>query len=386
MRNRQYTIAYAVFFLLCCFAIATANGQDPTVKQIRKASEPQRISDWALSGIVWSDASLTEKLARRAENDDLAESERNEIRDIATKARRAVKAMKRFGWTQLRRSSSENQMTRREQSPRNRGQRDGLATRKRRGMQSLPPSKRLDTETPVGRDDPGIDDEMRGKETDLDIDQYRVDDVVDETPRERANLADAIEDGVEKAIASSPSRGIDGENPAHISLRESQTRSNTMPFKPDAIRDNDDFDPDTDYLVNNPLGMFPDNPDSVNYTEEDDDIDPNKRDLSPDGEDELLRSLRQDEAEPRNLAKRRQRSDYRQYTNPDGPAIADARWVQLHLDANQMHWDRYADQSPSIEDVRDAYQRMVVQARLAIENASDDTLKGALRELFTRSE
>jgi hypothetical protein len=385
MKTRQHTIVYALFLLLCCFAVVTANGQQPTINQIRAASESDRISDWALSGIVWSDANLAEKLARRAADGDLSEQQSQELRRIARNARQTVEAMKRFGWSQLRRPRRSAEMTRRSAPAEQASERQGLVARKNRGVRNLPPSKRLDTETPVGRDDPGIDDEMRGKETDLDIDQYRVDDVVDETPRERANLADAIEDGVEKAIASAPSRGIDGENPARISYRETQTRSNTMPFKPDAIRDNDDFDPDADYLVDNPLGMLPDNPDSVNYTEEDDDIDPAMRDISPDGEDELLRSLRRDRAEQRDLAERRRKSDYRRFTKPDGPALADARWVQFHLDANQMTWDRFSERSPKLEEVRDAFQRMRVHARLAIENTSDPVLRGALRELLNRS-
>lgn len=375
MIRRQNTLAYALFLILCCLAIVSANGQAPTFKQIRDASEPSRISDWALSGMVWSDASLTEKLARQAakegsQQDTLDEQTLSELREIAEQAKGTVEAMERFGWTQLQRGGPES------------------ATRESRTGSKAIPETRLDTETPIGRDDPGIDDEPSQEATRLDIDQYRVDDVVDERPRERRNLADAVEDGVEKAIASSPSRGIDGQNPAHISYRETQTRSGTMPFKPDSIYDADDFDPDADYIVNNPLGRFPDNPDSVNYTEEDDEVDPNNPDPSPDGEDELAASLNAEERKTilplddrtRTEGTQMGRTDLRQYNRQQPPAIADARWVQLHLDANQMLFEQTTRDGTSVQDVRDAYQRMKVHARLALRHSSADRLGESLKE------
>ncbi len=333
MKTRQSTIAYALFLLLCCLAIATANGQQPTINQIRAASEPDRISDWALAGIVWSDANLAEKLARRAQQEDTPQQDAEALRQIEGTAQSAIAAMKRFGWSQVRRPRQENRR------PAGRTDRD-TGGRTVRAPRSPSPSREIEFENPVQRDEPDFDDAMRSRQmqTDLDIAHYRIEHVIDDSPEDRADVSRAVKDGVKKAIASTPPANIDiyADDPAHTSARDTQTRSATLPFGP-----------------------------TTNYYEYEYDL--VEQAGAPDP----------DEVPPR--------SDYRRYTRADGPAIADARWVQFHLDTNQMIWDRYAERDPSIQEVRDALQRLRVHARQALENASRDELRAALDEILDQS-
>ena len=245
---------------------------------------------------------------------------------------------------------------------------------------------RVETETPSGREDPGVDDELSMDPEKFDISQYRVDDHIDETFAERINRADAIEDGAEAALAA----GVDTIGPdvaGRISERETQTRSATLPYSRDSIYDSDDYDPDIDYDAENPIaaqaepvpagpsGSINDGYDGV------DDID---------GEDELVQSMAgveqtkvpldrpvddplrgtpptalargtvgvvtpEMDAEPDpeapvapNAAPVAPAVDWTAYSLPDVRVDEDADWVQLHLEKNQQRFDRLQDRLPAM--------------------------------------
>lgn len=251
---------------------------------------------------------------------------------------------------------------------------------------------RVETETPAGQDDPGVDDELGTDPEQFDISHYRVDDYVDENFAERVNRADAIEDGAEAALAAG-SDTIGPDVAGRISERETQTRSATLPYSRDSIYDSDDYDPDIDYDAENPIaaqaepipagpiGSINDGYDGV------DDID---------GEDELVQSMAgveqtkvplnrpvddalrgspptalargsvgvvtpgmdaESDAEPdagatATAAPTPDTStvDWTAYSLPEVRVDEDADWVQLHLETNQQRFDRLQDRLPSMSD------------------------------------
>ncbi|MFG0265674.1 MAG: hypothetical protein ACF8AM_11080, partial [Rhodopirellula sp. JB055] len=257
-------------------------------------SDTNRISDWGLAGVIWSDASLVRKLAsesvqRTKDPKQIAEFER-----LVRQSTEVIESLESFGW-KLRRQQAEqsgnpvseqsqvrSERMRAESQPQSseRQAEEPLPDPKEVGdklaeelQRTRPPKasetendgqsndrsegelaaqanalERFDTETPAGVDDPGIDDEWTAARAAIDVDNYRVDDYVDETPGEEANMADAVEDGVEGAIASAAGRlGTGRDLGARISEREIQTLSATLPYSDDSIYDADDYDPDRDY-------------------------------------------------------------------------------------------------------------------------------------------
>ena len=117
------------------------------------------------------------------------------------------------------------------------------------------PITRFDRENPSG-DDPGVDDELNEDLEAFDVSHYRVDDVVDSTRRERNNIADAIEDGAEMALAAAGPDARGGVQ-GRISEKEVQTNTTTLPYAVDTPFDGDDYDPDGDYRIDNPRGNRP---------------------------------------------------------------------------------------------------------------------------------
>ena len=256
--------------------------------------DADRVSDWAQAGLMWSQAHYAKKVARTAANlqsGQIAEDHRK----TAAKLDNLIGRLEDFGWKRLDRSPNGTATPRtapavepatrhqpRSQPEtaasidpaavqRNLRRELGFSTTKQptAAQQVAGQSTAIDrTDLPraVVNDDrdnpafdrrtlpePGANDEtVRDLET-IDIQHYRVDDVVDETPAERRNIADAIEDGVETAIAA----GIDTAkipNVGRISNREMQTRSSTMAYSVDSIYDGDDRNTDRDYVAERPLG------------------------------------------------------------------------------------------------------------------------------------
>jgi len=228
---------------------------------------------------------------------------------------------------------------------------------------------RLDTETPAGMDDPGLDDERTENRLKIEIDQYRVDDFIDETPREARNIADAREDGVERAIAAASDRGIAGPVAGHISYRESQTRSATLPYSKDSIYDADDYDPDVDYDVEHPLTARKLEHEAAEIPNREDDVSPLDPAVVATGEDELLAAMKRggtaemdqreigDELIPETTPP--PRVPLARY-NPEPPTLAsDANWVQFHLDLNQNRWYEAQKAGLNLLTVRQAMRRLL---------------------------
>jgi hypothetical protein len=241
--------------------------------------------------------------------------------------------------------------------------------------------KRFDTETPAGVDDPGLDDERTGGDLPLDFDQYRVDDYIDETPAEARNRADAIEDAVEGAIAAAAGRpGMERPGIGHISEREGQTLSATLPYAQDSIYDSDDYDPDVDYDVDNPLGADSSNPASVEVGDRDDDIDLRVPARAINGEDELIAAMaREDQSNGRRTTRS---VEIDRYTSERSKHLQDANWVQFHLNVNQATWREFTTRENVLERTGDAIVKLKTDAAAAMNATTNSQLKAILQSIM----
>lgn len=333
--------------------------------------EPRRISDWALAGIVWSDTHLVRKLAQKvaAESDESQRAERME--GLIEDSDQIIEILKDFGWRRLEARQAEA-----EELPVEGGPVSPQATAggERANPRADPPARelsaRVESESPPGLNDPGVDDELQSPDADFDLNRYRVDDYIDEVPGERRSLADAVEDGVEEALAA----GIDnisgnygdrrgsgrGTSEGRLSQREMMTRSNTLPYSKDSIYDTDDFDPDVDYDVNEPLSEpVPSNSNPLIERVEDEDLE-NRPAESPgevpsdapdiEGEDDLVQELAEEGEVPASGDRSSAGtavpdvSHLRRFTEQQKPFSQDAAWVQFQFDANQRVWQMVRSQ------------------------------------------
>ncbi|MCM2369781.1 hypothetical protein [Aporhodopirellula aestuarii] len=375
------------------------------------AAEAADISDWALAGVVWSDANLTRKLAGVAMRYAETEDQRASMRALAVESQRAVVALEAFGWGRVDQTNSGLTGTRDPAATRVGDRLEQFADQTTGTTQDSSPAvdtapvagiKRFDTESPAGAEDPGLDDERLPQQARVDIDQYRVDDYVDETPAERANLADAQEDAIEGAIAAASPDGIAGPASDRISKREGWTLSSSLPYSTDSIYDSDDYDHDVDYMVENRLGADSTNDASSDQGDADDDIDLDDPAEVITGEDEMANALARERLSDKPVS----RSDgslasssgnrtirvarpsdtipqtrLQRYASVEDANAFDARWVQFRLDANQV---RYSMTDPSLaaEAAQDALKQMQASAIVAGQSTDNEELKAILRPIL----
>ncbi|PAY18654.1 hypothetical protein CKO51_15075 [Rhodopirellula sp. SM50] len=417
MRHQRNLLYFAAYIVLSMAALMTVKAEqplrtDPAVPD----GAAQEISDWALAGVIWSDASLAKKLAIEAAKRSESNEQKKQLQAIAEQSNQVIAELEAFGWTQVKRSSAptvDRDSDRALPDPKtvgaalakslDRPNRDQKTRRSNndKATEGPPPSrrsaqartatdadgiKRLDTETPAGIDDPGLDDERTADKLRLDIDQYRVDDYIDETPREAGNLADAIEDGTEAAIAAAAGRrAVSGPQAGHISLREAQTRSATMPYSKDSIYDRDDYDPDADYDIDNPLGTEFTNPESADFGDGDDEIDRDNPAKVIDGEDELTAALQRSNRSTAGSAQATAVSevtvDLDRYTSERSGHLQDANWVQFHLNVNQATWSRFTTRDNLVERTGDAVTKLKADAAAALHATDNPQLASILKKI-----
>lgn len=370
-------------------AMSAVFAQPPVASPSTPSGDASAISDWGLSGAVWSEASLVRKLAVETArtNPGLPPAQLQQLKLMAETSGDLIESMEEFGWRRIKRATDADDNT-----PLSRAEvpdpveagaelAESLGAKPRTPVVPSPPKvraeladedpvmSRLDTETPVGADDPGLDDERTENRLKVEIDQYRVDDFIDETPKESRNIVDAREDGVERAIAAASDRGIAGPVAGHISYRESQTRSATLPYSKDSIYDADDYDPDVDYDVEHPLTARNLAHEAAEIPDREDDVSPLDPAVVATGEDELLAAMKRGgtaEMDQHELADELvpeiappPRSPLALY-NPEPPELtADANWVQFHLDLNQNRWYEAQRAGLDLFTVRQAMRRLM---------------------------
>ncbi|MGB7327303.1 MAG: hypothetical protein WBD31_20675 [Rubripirellula sp.] len=372
MPNQRTMLYFFAYITLAMAAMMTVKADDrPQTQNAVPDGAAERISDWALAGVIWSDASLTKKLASEAAKHSESNEQKQQLQAIAKQSTEIVDALEEFGWKQTKRSPASTT-----------GNRSEKTTARKPALDSS--IKRYDTETPAGHDDPGLDDERTGDNLRLDVDQYRVDDYIDETPAEARNRADAIEDGVEGAIAAAAGRRGTGRPTAgHISEREVQTRSATLPYAEDSIYDSDDYDPTVDYDVNNPLGVSSTNPASADLGDRDDDINLGDPAKEIDGEDELIAAMaRENESTATRAHSSKSSVEMDRYTNQRSSNHKDANWVQFQLNANQATWSKFTTDDNVVDRTRMAITKLKSDATAALAATSNPQLAKILQAII----
>ncbi|WP_146516856.1 hypothetical protein [Rubripirellula amarantea] len=388
---KMSTPLYAVLFAALAILPAIAEEPDGSIPK-----EPaSQISDWALAGVIWSDASLTRKLANRAARESESPQQSAQYEELSRRSAKIVDAMEAFGWKQINRSSNLNG-ERSEAAPGSNNRISAKPSRQANADTSLNRAgssrdaatldsriKRFDTETPADTDHPGIDDERTRRRTEMDLDNYRVDDFVDETDAESRNRADAIEDGVEKAIAAAAGRrGMGRGAVGRITEREAQTQSATMAYSNGSIYDADDYESDLDYGIGNGQTEPSIDSETANADDRDDDIDRNNPDPTVDGEDEMIAAMNREQSGNRTNTTRdrniRSRNNLDQYTSERSKHVQDSRWVQFHLDANQSVWQDLTNRDNLVLQTRMALLKLQANMRAASEATDNEQLRESL--------
>jgi len=117
----------------------------PTKVSSNATPEPSQrgISDWALAGVVWSDANLVRKLSTDILKTDLPDQKRESLRDVASQAQQVIDRMEQFGWNRLRDGKNELSDTV--------AQRTAAGESRGAAAGDVSELKQFDTETPAGR-------------------------------------------------------------------------------------------------------------------------------------------------------------------------------------------------------------------------------------------
>lgn len=365
--SRLACFLVALMTAVCCTPYAYAASPSPpqTSPPVANAA-PEQISDWALAGVVWSDASLTKKLATEALREQPPGEQAEALRAIVLQSTRVVQSLEQFGWKQVRPS---------EGSPPNevvRGQLGGDA------IVSSP-------QATSGRNAPAAVEDATGVAREAELEPFGVEDYVDETAREARNPVDAREDGVEAAIAAAaPASGLPGPQAGagRISQREVQTRSTTLPYSSDSIYDADDYDPNIDYQVDNPLAAQSVKPRTTDLLDDDRDVSAGNNlsepSLAPNSA--VVRPAQS----PNPLAADRQPASIslKRYTSGGEAHQQDAAWVQLRLEENQLRYAALIAREDLHSSVQQALQQLQTTTMIAGRSTNNESLKTVLAPIL----
>jgi len=443
MNSQSIIACFAIYILLSLAVVSLVRGDElPTERPPIPSGDTSAISDWALAGIVWSDASLTKKLALAASSETEDPVYFEELQSIARQSHRTIELMEAFGWRQVEQpvpdAATDTRTTDASTpadadpalpSPAEVGQQiaQSLDTAPDRSQPPRRPAVTRELPTPPGAGEPSLPAPPRGApipRSEFELSPYRVEDKMDVIPGQPMTRAEAIRHGVQQAIAAGVGRGgLDG-GVGRISERDLMTRSRTRPYSAGSIYDVDDYDPNIDYSVNNLPRMFsrdaqrldlgvsetPPGPSRVIGDEDNLIADlarerrrlPPARDLRRQTDVALLeegsrRSAlpsivegKESEAlvqrEPQGVnAPAPRPTAIQRFTSVDEQLQADANWLQLHLDTNQLRWRQTFNQPLAPAVVDQAVSLLQIRAELAYQATSDERLRQALTPWVHRS-
>ncbi|TWU16446.1 hypothetical protein [Allorhodopirellula heiligendammensis] len=306
-------------------------------------SSPSGISDWALAGVVWSDASLTRKLAAdalgQAQSDGAASPTQESLQQLAQQSQQIIKALEQFGWSH-----------------------------KKSGAQDAAPTA---DPTPA----PSVAAEASP---------------VADTPSTQEIMAEKMRAararGEAEAAAASPLKPLPTLS-NRVSERDGQTLSDTLPYSAGSIYDHGDYRPGGSYLSDAPVPVDA----SKVYTGELDDI---EREVDREKSAARAQAEREQDKQPKvdprvtaGLLRRIQMDDYTtapQSDTGDSGDHADSRWVQFRLEANQWTYSR-VNASQRIPAARAALRQLQATAMTAGRSTQDARLKQILAPIMKLS-
>lgn len=345
----------------CLFAWATAPaalGQDASASPDPSAtsgngtpaSEPVRsgISEWALAGVVWSDASLTRKLATdalgQAQSEGASSPAQESLQQLAQQSQQIIESLEQFGWSQKQANTGNTAPA---QNPSTAGTADVDA-----GIDTAAP-ERADV-APSTRD----------------------------VVAEKMDAAEAL--GEAEAAVANPLTPVPRPS-TRMSQRDGQTLSDTLPYSAGSIYDRGDYRPGDDYTNRAPMSVGA----THVYSGEIDEI---EREVQSDARRANDQSARQGEpkVDPRvtaGLLRRIEMDDYTTAPQSDADELtghADARWVQFRLDANQWTYS-HVQPNERIPAARAALRQLQATAMTAGRSTQDAKLKQILAPILKLS-
>lgn len=417
--------------------------------------EPQRISDWALAGTLWSDTHLVRKLAQQAAEQSDDPEQKDKLLRLELQSEHLINSLESFGWRRVAidRAAQPAPASAAPSAPAPAAQADPVSADVGEPNRPLPDPEQVgqelaaslgvDSQASVeqrpdrsarGRaaasrdgaagtvaDKAAIGDERAADGFDFDIAQYRLVEPLDPSPAVVTDVADAVGEGTEAALAA----GVDnfegglGALPGRISEREAMTQSGSLPFA-GSVYDSDDYDPDINYSGSNPIaaldeeirersvGQRPgsrlretptigvETSDTPAAATGERALDPIPTEPSDDIRDEadLVENVATD---PRvdntptvdELARGQQAPiagvarSYLAYSDPQSVLEQDAAWVEFRLQANQQRWQMIRELRDSI-DINAELKAAIVQLRANAQTArrltSDARLAAILDE------
>jgi hypothetical protein len=296
--------------------ISVATGDEPTHRADRPHGNVAAISDWALAGVVWGDASFSKKMAVAAARQTSDPKRLADLKSTVQRLDRIIAAMEQFGWRQLERPAT--------------------AARSQVGAAGT-----TESEARTG-----------GGET-------------SNAYQESVEIAKAIDRGVENgptgAAAAAVIKQYSGLAEDARGAREAGLPN--MPYSTDSLYDR--------YLPgsSNEGGVRTLDPSNAVNKIVDGEVDRLRASFNA-----TLDSLDSLDAKPlpsTNLG---------HYTSLDDETQADANWVQMQLDTNQIRWNMIGQAKISNGMLADAINQLNARMRLAARITNDAKLKAALQQ------
>lgn len=321
------------------------------------AGRPIEISDWALAGVVWSDAHLVRRLAdaagSRAEDPDRRERMALLVEDCNS----LINSLESFGWRRI------------------------AATQADAAVADEVVAPDVDVDVVVDEDVPVPAETYRP----FNLRRYRVDGYIDRTVANPRTPADAVEDGVEEAIAAGADDVTSGFEVARsdvgrtrVEQRDVQTRSATLPYSAGTIYDVDALHPNARYPEFGPAAA-----DDVATARNGEVVpDPVPDAADPVDLDELVEE-RARERRPARLAE----IEVDRYTDRADRFSEDADWVKFRLAANQQRWLMLEDRADELstealaQHVNAAILQLRADAATAVAASDSPQLVDVLQEI-----
>ncbi|WP_164101432.1 hypothetical protein [Candidatus Laterigemmans baculatus] len=340
--------------------------------------QPAAISDWALAGVVWSDAHLVRRLAQAA----AAQSDSSEYREkmalLINDCDNLIDALETFGWRRIAAERAEQQ---------------AAAAAVAEAVEEAAEEPRVAVTPPRPVVPPllpaseALDDDVLDQPRPFSFRRYWVADYTAEAPLEPLTAAEAAEEGIEEAVAAAPSKadaGFDADEQTGPNARRlAQTQSATLPYAGDSIYDLRDLRPNAPY-PERPAAVAAELREDVPRVESlrpaTEAVEPNVP-LDLPTEELLDAAVRQPVAPLVSI-------DITRYTDRVQQFQQDANWVKFRLAANQQRWrmlqNRGEDESiPVLTDHLDAaLLQLQADASTALAASKDSQLSEVLQTIF----
>lgn len=307
-------------------------------------SSPSGISDWALAGVVWSDASLTRKLAAdalsQAQSDGAGSPTQESLEQLAQQSQQVIKALEQFGWSHKKTDAGS----------------------------SAPPADSAAA-------DPGLAVALAPVDA-----APSTQDIIAEKMRAAKALGEA------EAAAANPLTPLPTAS-NRVNARSVQTLSDTLPYSAGSIYDHGDYRPGGSYLSDAPMPVDASTVYSSELNEIEGEVDREKATKRVRAERE---KASQPEVDPRvtaGMLRRIQMDDYTttpQSDTADSGDTADSRWVQFRLEANQWTYSQVKE-SDRIPAARAALLQLQATAMTAGKSTQDERLKQILAPIMKLS-